>query len=393
MDMENADPLDWPDEGVLLGALHKLPVERYPALPCVDIPQSVIDAVEDTAKNRALWRLRQRARQGASDRQTDEEPQSTGGGAVIFIEQMDERAIAGFEQRLDRLDPRAHGSQSYDRPGSQDAAEEVERIRELAADAEAASRMLNLARTDLAPSGTSEGRSKPRIRAAIERADALIDRIEPLLSAYHRFEVEIADAAMRSRRADCELQARRRRDLRDQIQGLEERLEEATSGWRRLLPRKGAGKDPARIAERLEKLKSEQAKSYELVDEHELRSWLDVLINACFYNALDAWVKDTRDTRLLFYQLLNVYSFHRLLEDERRAIDTLLRKDARSVMRYSDKGKQYLVSYFGGREPTDFALERHFEHTDTAAHLRGARETMLYEYTHATLLHAAPPRS
>lgn len=364
--------IDWMGEGVLLRLVNTLGVEQLRALPPIRVPQAVLDAIEDPAKYEELCRLDDRVpARGVADEAVEAD---TIEAALTAVRQVDTSAIRGLRGRLERLEAAPAAGPFYASHWSFEASNDLQSARELADDAAAACSGLASVRDTLAQARARDAEQDRWIRAARVRVVELIGEIEVALAAYHRFEVRLAEGSMCARRADCELEARKYRELAEQAAGIHAQL-----GRRgRLIGRGPSKAERARLNERLERIRKRQAREHTFIDERELRGWLDVLVDASLHLDAEQWETEAHAARRLVYQLLNVHCMQTLMRSEQLAVDTLLRSDAHERPGYCTAGEQYLGQYFAHRRLNDGGRD-HAAGEGSEPFVR-ARATLLREY-------------
>lgn len=225
--------------------------------------------------------------------------------------------------------------------------QELDAVRDLAADlATAAAGFAELRETLIrAPRGS--GARRKRIAAAAMRLPEIIDAYDAALSDYHRLEIGLVRDTMRARRADCELEARKYRELAHQEWEIRTRLH--GRWWRldRWVARGGAvRRERARLGQRLHRLSRQRRRHHVFIEAHEVRRWLDTLIDASLHFAGERWLAETWETRHIFYQVLNVHCLQRSMPAEKLAANVLLHGNAHERIVYCPATEHYLEKYF-----------------------------------------------
>lgn len=276
-----------------------------------------------------------------------------------------------LRDRIRNLNAAAPGIR-YERHWLAEWSQELDAVRDLAADlATAAAGFVELRETLVhAPRGV--GARRKRIAAAAMRLPEIIDAYDAALSDYHRLEIELVCDTMRARRADCELEARKYRELAHQEQEIRTRLYGRWWGLDRLVSRSRTMRgERARLGQRLHRLSRQRQRRHVFVEAQDVRRWLDTLIDAGLHFAGEQWLVETRESRHIFYQMLNVHCLQISMPAEKLAADVLLHEDAHERIVYCPATEHYLEKYFNTYRSS---------FSENVEGLKKVRDTMLADY-------------
>lgn len=369
---------DATQQGVMMALVHGLNTDQLRGLPPMRMPQAVLDTIEDSQKYQVLCRLDGRMAGGAAGKQQGAADRVSIRAVLEAVRRVDTRGVETWRGALDRLESAVPDGPIHINQWSFEGTHDLEAARELATDAAAAASALVALDQTLQRARARTAEQERPVRAARTRVAELIEAIDAVLARHYWFEVRLIEGEMRARRADCELAARKYAETQQQIREIQEQLEQRPGAVGRLLRRGPSQEERERLAERLAKLKKRQAKLDTLIEETELRGWLDMLVNASLYLTQEQWERDACEARLLFYQLLNVHGLQTLERKEQKAVELLLNTQAHKAQRYCSAAEEFLGQYFAQRRLKEGALDR--------ATIQGrepfvrARETMLREY-------------
>lgn len=250
--------------------------------------------------------------------------------------------------------------------------QELDAVRDLAADlATAAAGFVELRETLIrAPRGA--GTRRKRVATAAMRLPEIIDAYDAALSDYHRLEIGLVCDTMRARRADCELEARKYRELAHQEHEIRTRLYGRWWGLDRLVSRSRAMREErARLGQRLHRLSRQRQRRHVFIEAHEVRRWLDTLIDANLHFDSEQWLAETRESRHIFYQMLNVHCLQTSMPAEKLAANVLLHENAHERIVYCPATEHYLEKYFNTYRSS---------FSEDVENLKQVRDTMLAEY-------------
>ncbi|MDX1608553.1 MAG: hypothetical protein R3225_00345 [Halofilum sp. (in: g-proteobacteria)] len=288
--------------------------------------------------------------------------------------------VALLEQLVERLSrhSRAFGCVDW----LDDSAQELQQARELASmlAAREVQLLAGLERLAGACASDPEGSEAlgTRMAETAARLPAHTARIERALDEFHRFEAGLIRDDMRARRAECELEARRFRELAELADSLRAQLS------RRRFPARlfGRGLSAERrraMAQRLRELSRRSRSRYRFIEEPELLRWLDGIVEAGLHLSEEAWLEELQEARLLLLQLLNVYCLQDRLPATELAAQVLLRADAHERLEYCPDCEDYLARYLGRRRREMFGGGGGLA-VDRLARFQRVRELLTEEY-------------
>lgn len=250
--------------------------------------------------------------------------------------------------------------------------QELDAVRDLAADLTTAAAGFAELRETLIRAPRGAGARRKRIAAAAMRLPEIIDAYDAALSDYHRLEIALVLDTMRARRADCELEARKYRELAEQEQEIRSRLYGRWWALARLAGRGGAvRRERARLGQRLHRLSRQRQRRHVFIEAHEVRRWLDTLVDASLHFSAERWLAETEEARHIFYQMLTVHCLQTSMPAERLAANILLHENAHERVVYCPATEHYLEKYFNTYRSS---------FSEDLEGLKQLRDTMLAEY-------------
>lgn len=383
MYIEESIEIAEPTEGALLNLVQCLSADQLLALPPLAVPQTVLDRVDDSARRDALRRLDELAQAPTADSRPTPPSDQEREAALTVAERADPASISALRNCVERVDAASRASR-FDNPAVAVVSEDLDSARALAADASAALAVLARMEATLGRAQWDNEDRRERDSAAQASIGRLKSGIQAVLVDYHRLECALALQTMRSRYADCELEARTYRELSDQAEAIRTRLNRPSRalGW--LLLRPGPSRDEReRLQRRLQRLTGRQKRSHTFIEESELRQWLDVLANAGLELPFEQWRGQTQEARFLLYRLLNINRLQLIMPAHRLAATVFARGDVYIPPQRCVGGEQYLVTYFTGRGAVPPAGHG-WGYTDGVDGLGQVRATMLAEYRSET---------
>lgn len=203
-------------------------------------------------------------------------------------------------------------------------------------------------------------------------------RIERALDEFHRFDAGLIRDDMRARRAECELEARRFRELGDLAESLRARLSRPRFPAR-LLGRGLSAERRRAMAQRLRDLSRRSRSRHRFIEEPELLRWFDGIVEAGLHLPETVWQEELHEARLLLFQLLNVYCLQDRLPATELAARVLLRTDAHERLEYCPECEDYLARYLGRRRREMFGGGGGLA-VDRLARFQRTRELLIEEY-------------
>jgi hypothetical protein len=197
-----------------------------------------------------------------------------------------------------------------------------------------------------------------RLADACARLPAHLAAAEQVLGDYHRLELGLAAAAMRARRAEVELEARRLRDLTLQIRSIESRLQPGRGRLFGFLRRRPARAERQRLTERLRRLDERRRGPGTFMEEREIGEWLQTLVRAGVEMSPEAWEQASGEARWLLYQLLNVFTLQSRVSPHEVAERAILGAGARDALEYYAESELYLSRYLSRQRLELFTASR-----------------------------------
>lgn len=164
-----------------------------------------------------------------------------------------------------------------------------------------------------------------RIQAARAHLDDVRAEYDRALTAYYRLEFRMMRAEMRTRRAYCEIEARRYMDTRARADSVRRRL-----GRRRrwllghLVHPWYTRRERTRLKRRLADLERRSERQLRFLGVDEINGWIDLFVEAGVNLDLETWQHESASVRPLFYQLLNVLCVQDRMPASRVATDMVL---------------------------------------------------------------------
>lgn len=218
-----------------------------------------------------------------------------------------------------------------------------------------------------------------RLADACARLPAHLAAAEQALADYHRLELGLAAAAMRARRAEAELEARRLHDLTVQIRAIESRLQPGRGRLLGFLRRRPTRAERERLAERLRRLDQRRRGPAAFIEEREIGDWLATLVRAGVEMPAEAWEQASGEARWLLYQLLNVLTLQARLPPHEVAERAILGAGTRDALEHCAESELYLSRYLSRQRLELFTASRSASGTriERFAH---AHDTVMREY-------------
>ncbi|MDZ7747543.1 MAG: hypothetical protein U5K43_00795 [Halofilum sp. (in: g-proteobacteria)] len=220
---------------------------------------------------------------------------------------------------------------------------------------------------------------RERVGAARLRARQVLSSVETALGRYELIEMDIAHGDMRAKQARCEDEARRVRELDEQIALVRDKLRRQGGMARRLLRPRVARQQREQLLQRLQGLMDKRDAAESFVSEKDLLHWLDVLVEASLYVAQEDWQSRAQQTRLLLYRLLNVYCLQQETAAQQLAESPMLRANARDAIGYYLSSEQFILRYFS-RKRQEVTLWLSGAASDKLSQLEDIRDAILADY-------------
>jgi len=352
--------------------LRALPTDRLPR----EIPSRVLEEVDDPDKREVLERMVHTAHT-----RTEAPParglSATEAEALDAAEQPDTSALSELNELVRDLAARGPVVQR-ELDWLDQTAQDLERAQQLARTVAGRVSQLSDALERLAAARTSDAATGRRVATATGQLSDLLARMDGALGEYHLLESAFARAELRAKRAECELKARRYRQLDDQVQGVRTQLGGTRTGLGRILGRRVPRRQRQHLVERLGNLTERRGGYQAFVSEDEVLRWLDVVVEAGLRLPAEQWAGDLYDVRFMLYQMLNLYCLQHKVPAHELA-SRLLRPNAHEVFEYCPETEQYLTGYFA-RKRMDVFQGYGCAAPDHLIRFQDTRETMFADY-------------
>lgn len=359
------------DEDVVRRILTSLVAPAHREIPPLRVPRALLDAFDALTESGMRCRLDE-SRWTSRSVMLPAPPHLEIDDAELSAAERAHSAGANVLRARIRDLSEAAPANRYERHWLAEWSQELDAVRDLAADLATAAAGFSTLREKLVQAPRGTGMRRKRIAAAAMRLPEVIDAFNAALADYHLLEVGLVGDGMRARRADCELEARKYRELADQEQEIRARLHGRWWGLDRWVGRgRAVRRERARLGQRLHRLSRQRRRRHVFIEAHEVRRWLDTLVDASLHLARERWLAETHEARYMFYQMLNVHCLQAMMPAERLAVDILLHKDAHERIAYCVVTEHYLEEYFDTYRSS---------FTSDVDELKQVRDTMLAEY-------------
>lgn len=353
--------------------LRQFPLDRLPPA----VPLDAVNEADDPGKRAALdelaWTAGARDLRERTDAASRLEPDVL--QALEAAETASDRGVDELNRLTDELVRQRHAAGE----GGEASLQGLERARGLAWELGRGVHRLNAALDVLDRPFVGRDAFQDRVSAARARAKDVLSGLESSLGRYHVLEMELARGDMSARRAQCELEAARIRELDEQIQAVRAKLDQHSRMSRRLLRPRVARREREYLLHRLQVLSRQRDGFESYISEDDLLHWLDVVVNASMHVPPERWDENARHARLLLYRLMNVYCLQQETAAQQVATSAFLRTDARGAIDFYLGSEQFILQYFSRKrqEVTQWVAGAAQDRLDQ---LDRIRDTILSEY-------------
>lgn len=353
--------------------LRRFPLERLPSA----VPLDAVNEADDPRKRAALdelaWAVGSRDLRQRTDATERLEP-----AVLQALEAAETIGDQGVDE-LNRLTDELARQRRAARTGAEASLRGLERARSLAWELGQAVHRLEAALDVLDRPFIGRDAFQDRISAARTRAKDVLAGLESALGRYHVLEMELARGDMSAKRAQCEVEAARMRELDEQIQAVRAKLDQHSGLSRRLLRPRVARREREYLLERLQVLTRKRDGCETYISEDDLLHWLDVVVNASLHVPPQRWEENARHARLLLYRLMNVYCLQQEAAAQQVATSAFVRTDARGAIDFYLGSEQFILQYFSRKrqEVTQWVAGAA---ADRLGQLDRIRDTILSEY-------------
>ena len=355
--------------------LRAFPLERLPRTIPLDAVAETDDPRKQTIIDELAWAasasdLEQGARMAA---ELDPEVRE----ALETAERASDRGVDELNRLTDEMAERWR-AEDYGRDMLDEATQKLEQARERARVLGEHVGELNRALAVIDRPFAGEESFRDRVGAARMAAKRVLSSLEAALGRYELIEMDIAHGDMRAKQARCEDEARRIRELDEQITAVREKLRQQ-GGIGRLLKPRVARQQREQLLQRLQDLTEKREAAESFVSEEDLLHWLDVLVDASLYVPRDKWRAKAQKTRLLLYRLLNVYCLQQETAAQQLASSPMLRSNAREAISYYLSSEQFILQYFS-RKRQEVTLWLSGAASEKLSQLENIRDAILADY-------------
>lgn len=219
---------------------------------------------------------------------------------------------------------------------------------------------------------------RDRVSAARLHAKQVLSSLESALGRYELIEMDIAHGAMRAKQASCDNEARRVRELDEQIAAVRDKLRRQ-GGVTRLIKPRVVRQQREYLLQRLQKLTEKRDAAESFVSEKDLLHWLDVLVDASLYVPHDQWRTRAQKTRLMLYRLLNVYCLQQETAAQQLASRPGGGGSSRDAISYYLGSERFILQYFS-RKRQEVTLWLSGAASEKLAQLEHIRDAILADY-------------